>query len=326
MCEIAPVTTPAIELRAVSKSFSSRRDGTVHAATDISLSIAPGQVYGLIGHNGAGKTTLIKMMCGLVTPTRGTVLIHGLDIQKQRSKALPYIGAVLEGTRNVYWRFTPLQNLRYFAGLNGKRWTEVRARSDGLLKELQLWDHRDRRVGLLSRGMQQKVAIACALVADPNVILLDEPTLGLDFESSQTVKGWIGSMARDRGVTVLLTTHQLDLAQELCDRVGIMHQGQLVIDANLSELVGNAASPTVELVVREGSRSTQEESLEESFADWTVTAGEDGTVRLRGDVETVGGLEKSVERAKAFGVIVESATYPRPTLQDVYVSLGRSDE
>lgn len=313
-------------MNAVSKSFSSRRRNTVHAAIDVTLSVAPGQVYGLLGHNGAGKTTLIKMMCGLVTPTSGTVHIHGSDVRTQRAEALARIGAVLEGTRNVYWRFTPLQNLKYFAGLNGKRGDEIRERSERLLRDLQLWDHRTRRVGLLSRGMQQKVAIACALVSDPSVVLLDEPTLGLDYESTETVKGWIKYMVHDEGRTVVLTTHQLDLAQELCDRVGIMHRGQLVVDADMPDLVGGSTEAVVELVVHKQRDPTEGVHLEKAFSDWTVTPNDDGTVLLRGDVQAVGTLENSIETAKLSGLRLISAKYPRPTLQDVYISLGRSEE
>src|SRR6266498_1128954 len=159
--------SPAIALRGLTKRF-----GHLTAGDEVSLEVPRGQVFGLLGPNGAGKTTTIKMMTGLVTPTSGTVLLGGYDIATRRSRAVQQVGAVLEGSRNVYWSLSAWQNLLYFGRLKGLRAAEIKPRAERLLTDLDLWDRRDETVGSFSRGMQQKVAIAAALITDPPIILL----------------------------------------------------------------------------------------------------------------------------------------------------------
>ena len=207
----------AIEMISLSKTYPKRKGPPVQAVVDLSLAIPPGQVFGFLGPNGAGKTTTIKMMCGLVTPTTGVARLNGYDVSTRRGDAMRQVGVVLEGTRSVYWRMSAWENLMYSGRLKGRRGKELKARAEWLLEELDLWDRRKDTVREFSRGMQQKVSIACALVADPPIVLLDEPTLGLDVQSARTVKEWIRRLASEQGKTVLLTTHQLDMAQELCD-------------------------------------------------------------------------------------------------------------
>ncbi len=164
--------SPAIALRGLTKRF-----GHLTAVDEVSLEVPRGQVFGLLGPNGAGKTTTIKLMTGLVTPTSGTVVLGGYDISRQRSRAVQQVGAVLEGSRNVYWSLSAWQNLLYFGRLKGLRAAEIKPRAERLLRDLALWDRRNDQVGGFSRGMQQKVAVAAALVTGPQVVLLDEPTI-----------------------------------------------------------------------------------------------------------------------------------------------------
>ena len=227
----------SIEIEALSKTFSKRKSEDIVAVDRLDLTLTAGQVFGFLGPNGAGKTTTIKMMCGLVTPSSGSVRLNGYDIESQRSEAMRQLGVVLEGTRSVYWRLTAWENLMYFGRLKGLRGKEIKGTAEWLLTELELWDRRDEPVREYSRGMQQKVAVACALIADPPIVLLDEPTLGLDVQSARTLKGWIRRLASEQGKTVLLTTHQLDMAQELCDRVAIINNGRLVADRPVRELL-----------------------------------------------------------------------------------------
>ena len=139
------------------------------------------------------------MICGLVIPTTGRVRVNGYDVARERSMAMRQIGAVLEGTRNVYWRLSAWENLMYFGRLKGYRGKALSDHAEQLLRGLDLWERRNDRVRMFSRGMQQKVAIACALVANPPIILLDEPTLGLDVQASRTVRDWIAKLAREQG-------------------------------------------------------------------------------------------------------------------------------
>jgi ABC-2 type transport system ATP-binding protein len=227
----------AIQIDTLSKRYT-RRDGRIVQAVDnLSLSVPAGEVLGFLGPNGAGKTTTIKMVCGLVAPTAGTIRLNGYDVTRERRKAMGQIGAVLEGARNIYWRLTAWQNLLYFGRLKGQR-HQLKERAEALLRDLGLWERHDDLVQNFSRGMQQKVAIACALMGDPPILLLDEPTLGLDVQAARTVKEWVMKLAYDQGKTVILTTHQLDVAEEVCHRVAIINHGRLIADKATCDLLG----------------------------------------------------------------------------------------
>jgi ABC-2 type transport system ATP-binding protein len=146
-------------------------------------------------------------------------------------------GAVLEGSRNVYRTLSAWQNLMYFGRLKGMWTAETRSRAEELLSGLDLWDRRNDKVGGYSRGMQQKVAVAAALIADPPIVLLDEPTIGLDVEATRTVKDWVRTLSSERGKTILLTTHQMNVVEELCDRVAVIRRGQIVTDLPTDQLL-----------------------------------------------------------------------------------------
>lgn len=205
------------------------------AVQDVSLKIAASEVLAFLGPNGAGKTTTIKMIAGLIVPDSGWVRIAGRD-PHQESRALRSIGAVLEGNRNVYWRLTPEENLEYFGVLRGLSPRRARQRGRELIERFELVDKRRSLVQTLSRGMQQKLAIAVALVHEPQLLLLDEPTLGLDVEATESVKGLVREIAAE-GRAILLTTHQLDIAEELSDRVAIINQGEILVEEPTSELI-----------------------------------------------------------------------------------------
>lgn len=217
------------------------------AVQDVSLQLAAGEVLAFLGPNGAGKTTTIKMLAGLILPDAGWVKVAGYDPHRE-TRALRAIGAVLEGNRNLYWRLTPAENLEYFGVLRGLNRKVAQQRSRDLLERFELIDKRKSLVQTLSRGMQQKLAIAVALMHDPQLLLLDEPTLGLDVEATASVKRLVRQIAAE-GRAILLTTHQLDIAEELSDRVAIINQGAIVIEEPTSELIqqfsGNAYTVTL---------------------------------------------------------------------------------
>jgi len=216
-----------LEVRGIHKAYG-RGKGRVQAVEGVSLAMAAGEILALLGPNGAGKTTTIKVIAGIVRPDQGRVAVRGIDPHRDPARALGSIGAVLEGNRNVYWRLTAIENLVYFGVLKGLSRAQARSRGGELLDFLKLADKRKETVQKLSRGMQQKLAIACALVHRPALLLLDEPTLGLDVDAAETVKERVRQIAREQGTAVLLTTHQMDVAEELSDRVAFIRAGRII--------------------------------------------------------------------------------------------------
>lgn len=309
----------AISIEALGKTYKRRFSAPLKAVREFSLSIPAGQVYGLLGHNGAGKTTTIKMICGLVTPTSGRVLLNGYDVRRQKSHAMRQVGAVLEGTRNVYWRLSPWENLTYFGRLKGKGGSELRERAKTLLTELDLWERRNDPVMTFSRGMQQKVAIACALIHDPQIVLLDEPTLGLDVEASRTVRSWVEKLASEQSKTVLLTTHRLDMAQEVCDRIAIMNRGRLAAEHSVGELLSMFRQESYEITVHgllEGHR--------QDFAEWHVEEAF-GETKLSATLHGADRLNRALGCLSRLGMPLISVNRIEPNLEDVFLHINENE-
>ena len=214
-----------LEVNNLQKTYK-YRGKRVEAVRGISFDIPAGEILAFLGPNGAGKTTSIKMIAGLVRPDAGGVNIAGGDPHRN-PQVLRRLGAVLEGNRNLYWRLTPLENLEYFGVLRGMKQRAARQQGLKLLERFELQSKRNAPVQALSRGMQQKLAIAVALVHQPRLLLLDEPTLGLDVEASENVKALIKDIAAN-GCAILLTTHQLQVAEELSNRVAIIQHGKII--------------------------------------------------------------------------------------------------
>lgn len=250
-----------LEASHLQKTFRER--GRVFPAVrQVSLGIDAGEVLAFLGPNGAGKTTTIKMIAGLIWPDEGWVKIAGRDPHRDAT-ALRSLGAVLEGNRNLYWRLTPLENLEYFGILRGLSRRVARQRSHALLERFDLIEKRHTVTQSLSRGMQQKLAIAVALIHDPQLLLLDEPTLGLDVEATQHVKGLVREIAAE-GRAILLTTHQLDIAEELSDRVAIINQGEIIAEEPTPVLIQQFSGTTYRIELEaplEGDRLAKAESL-----------------------------------------------------------------
>ena len=315
-------TGAAIQLRGLTKRF-----GHLAAVEGVSLEVPRGQVFGLLGPNGAGKTTTIKLMTGLVTPTSGTVVLGGYDISRQRSRAVQQVGAVLEGSRNVYWSLSAWQNLLYFGRLKGLRTAEIKPRAERLLGDLDLWERRNQQVGGFSRGMQQKVAVAAALVTDPGIVLLDEPTIGLDVEAAQTVRQWVVRLAHQDGKTIVLTTHQLAMAEELCDRVAVIRDGHIVTDLPTHELLDRYAEDRFEVEVggTDGTDATLANILPAELPVDAAPGSADGHTIITlptADQET---LHQVLARLHAGAVPVLGVSRVRPSLEAVFVKLVRGE-
>ncbi|MCL4504478.1 MAG: ABC transporter ATP-binding protein [Chloroflexi bacterium] len=310
----------AIEARGLSKSYRKRNAPPVKAVDNVSLEVLKGQVFAFLGPNGAGKTTTIKMMCGLIAPDSGSAFLNGYDAQRQHYQAMNQIGVVLEGTRNVYWRLTAWENLMYFGRLKGFTGKRLAQRAEQFLRELDLWDRRNDLVNEFSRGMQQKVSIACALIHDPPIVLLDEPTLGLDVQASRTVKGWVAKLSREQGKTVVLTTHQLDMAEELCDRVAIMSKGRLVANQAVSELLGIFRQEYYQIKLKghlNGNRPPWLSGLADSE--------ENGETTLTGPVAGQDALHTLLDSLHGLGMPLLEARRVDPNLEEVFVRLTSED-
>ncbi|WP_042149575.1 ABC transporter ATP-binding protein [Paucisalibacillus sp. EB02] len=232
------MTQPIVEVKNLKKSYKKRKTKEIITAVNhISFTVNKGEILGLLGPNGAGKTTTIKMICGLVRPDSGIITINGIDNQDKRLRAQEHISAVLEGNRNLYWRLTVRENLEYFAGNRGKSRKEVAGQIEELLGQFRLKDKENEMVNRLSRGMQQKLAIAVAMLAGSEVILLDEPTLGLDIETGYEVRELLREIVRTEKKTIIITSHDMDVIQDLCERTVIINSGKVVTNDRVENLM-----------------------------------------------------------------------------------------
>jgi ABC-2 type transport system ATP-binding protein len=213
-----------------------RKKQWVTAAESISLDVEEGEFFGLLGPNGAGKTTLIKMLSCLVIPTSGTAQVFGLDTVKKESEVKKLIGLVSAEERSFYWRLTGRENLRFYAALYHIPGQQARKRIEDLLKLVELEDKADIRFQNYSTGMKQKLAIARGLLSEPRILFVDEPTRSLDPVSAQAVRRFFKERISGEGKTVILATHNLDEAEQLCDRLAIIAQGRVKALGSVKQL------------------------------------------------------------------------------------------
>ena len=209
-------------------------EGEKRAVNGLSFVVRKGEIYGLLGPNGAGKTTTLRMLSGLMKPTGGTAILAGYSVYKQPEQVKRVLGFLTANT-GLYQRLNPRELLVYFGQLHEIERTRAEARAEYLIKWLGMGDFARLRCGALSTGQKQRVNIARALVADPPILIMDEPTLGLDVLSNRVILDFI-RRERDEGKTIILSTHYLDEAETLCDRVGLLHEGHLVAEGDLEAL------------------------------------------------------------------------------------------
>lgn len=223
-----------INVQGLTKRFPLAAGGDVLAVDDVSFQVSAGEVYGLLGPNGAGKTTTIRMILGLLEATAGQATIAGFRSSEHPDEVKRRVGLV-SASAGVYQWLSVREMLLFFADVYGVPQSTANARLQRLTSLLGLSELLDRRCGTLSTGQKQRLHLARALIHEPPVMLLDEPTLGLDVLGSQVVVEYIAHL-RDRGQAVILSTHHLDEAERLCDRFGLMHRGQIVTEGTLTEL------------------------------------------------------------------------------------------
>ena len=225
---------PAVEVKNLVKDFKGALGvKSVRAVKDVSLQIAPGEVYGLIGPNGSGKSTTMKAVLGLVAPTSGSTSIFGRNSLKVDSRN--EVGFLPENPY-FYKHLTAAETVRFYGKLCGMRGRKLKERIGELLELVGLQDARNRRLRGFSKGMLQRIGLAQAMVQDPQLLVLDEPTAGVDPTGSRQIRDLILEL-KNRGITVFLCSHLLEQVQQVCDRVGIIHQGVLVNEGRLDELI-----------------------------------------------------------------------------------------
>jgi ABC-2 type transport system ATP-binding protein len=248
-------------------------EGAVTAVEDFSMDVNRGEVVGLLGPNGAGKTTAIKSILGLVIPTTGSVEVAGVDARENPRDVYHHVGAMLEGARNVYWRLTVRENLEFFAALGGQATAGTRKRQERLLERFGLVEKADEPVKDLSRGQKQKVSLAATLARDTDVVFLDEPTLGLDVEASLELQRELRRLAEEESVTILLSSHDMDVVETVCDRVVILSEGRVIADDPVDDLVGVFQTQAYRVTVERPVPNAVRDRLENAFdaANWTET-------------------------------------------------------
>jgi ABC-2 type transport system ATP-binding protein len=292
--------TEAIQVEGLTKVYTTAKDGPPLRAVDgIDFTVHEGEVFGFLGPNGAGKTSTIRMLTGLSRPTAGKAHVLGMDLDKDLPRIKKQIGVVPEAS-NLYDELTAFDNLVFAMQLYGVPRAERKARAEALLQRFRLGEKREAPFAKLSRGMKRALTIAAGLAHRPLLVFLDEPTTGLDVMSARNLRGMIASL-RDEGVTVFLTTHYLEEAERLCDRVAVIVKGKIVALDTVAGLRSSAQQKTVVEITLEDTDGRQEKKR----------------------VECDDGVESAIQRllSETGGRRVQAVDTLRPTLEDVFVHL-----
>ena len=309
-----------IRIEDLTKHFLS--DGReIHAVDGLDLQVREGEVFGFLGPNGAGKTTTVRLLTGLIAPTSGRAWVNGLALGQDDEKIRASVGILTESP-GLYERLSARYNLEIFAELYGCR--DPRGQVEKYLRLLDLWDRRDTEAGTFSKGMKQKLAIARALLHEPPVVFLDEPTAALDPEAAKTVRDFIETL-RGQGRTIFLCTHNLDEAERLCDRIGVFKQRLIAVDAPDAlrrQLFGRQTvihlapgSPLDQLARVVGSLPGVEHVQ-------PVASANDGSPQLVIGLKDPAAQNPAIVRALIeHGADVQFVTELKHSLEDVYLSL-----
>jgi ABC-2 type transport system ATP-binding protein len=304
--------TAAVAVRRLRRVF--RRKGQERVALGgVDLVIEPGEIHGLLGPNGAGKTTLCKILSTVLLPTSGTAEVAGYDVVSQAGAVRPLIGIMFGGERGLYTQLTARQNLLHWSALYRQGRAAGRRRTSELLDRVGLAEHADDRVETFSRGMQQRLHLARSLVGDPRVLILDEPTTGMDPVAAREVRTLVSELSAD-GRTVLLTTHDMAEAEAICDRVSLIDAGRLLTTEEPAA-IGKLLS-AYERVTAAGVTAQVQAQLRQLPGVAAVTGGNGTTVVEIAAEGTVG-----VVLHILIGSGVTSVSTGRPSLEDVYLHL-----
>ncbi len=294
------------------------------AVDGVDLQIQQGEVFGLLGPNGAGKSTTIRMLCTLLEPTNGTARINGFDIVKQSNQVRQSLGTVLAGERSIYWKLSARENLEYFAALYHIPPKIAQPRISELLDRMELTSRADDLVEKYSTGMKQRVAIARALLARPPILLLDEPTLGLDPQAARRVRELVKELKAE-GHTILLTTHYMEEADQLSDRIGIIDTGKVIALGTSAELKRRIAQQDAIRLEVAGWHAEMADSLRQLPTVENVTPRYTGADTLW-EVNLLAANSRAVlpgiiDRLNTNGTRVVNLNVVQPSLEDVFIHL-----
>ena len=296
-----------------------KRFGTLTAVDDLSLEVHEGEIFGFLGPNGAGKTTSINMICGLLKPDAGRVLLRGQPIASGDGEARSRVGMCPQSI--VLWeRLTCVEQLQFIGEMYGVKGSEARKRGERLLEELDLADKRNKQARTLSGGMQRRLNLAMALVHDPEIVVLDEPEAGLDPQSRLGVREYIHSLARKK--TVILTTHNMDEAERLADRVAIIDQGRLLVLDTPEALKARVGEGDVLEITLNG-KTVDIEKLTAALTQVNGQIGASlthGTLILRA-LNLINLLPRIIELLGNLGIQPGEVRLRANTLEDVFIQL-----
>lgn len=300
-----------IEIRSVSKKY-----GVFTAVSDISLNIEKGIIFGLLGPNGAGKSTLIKILSCQFAPSSGSVYISGRDVVANKRDVLSIIGVVPQ-ENSFYDELTVTENLLYFGSLYSIGVSESKIRTHKILDLLQLDDKKSSRAGTLSGGMKTRLNIACALIHKPEVLILDEPSVGLDPVSRKALWNTIREVNRE-DTTVLLTTHYMEEADLLCDRILIMHKGAIVVEGTSDDLKSIAGERIIKIESSPGSYGELVRDMESMKGVSSCCIDEMG---LKITLKDESDLQDIIERFESAGETISNIESNKPSLEDVFIQV-----
>jgi len=233
-----------IQVEGLTKIFNDKKRGKIAAVNNLKFNCRKGQIFGLLGPNGAGKTTTLRILATMMLPTKGKVMVNEFDVVKEANKVRRQIG-FLSSETGLYDRFTPRETIRFFGRINGMEDKIIKKRMAEIFHNLDMEDFQDVRVHKLSTGMKQKLSIARCIIHDPPILILDEPTVGLDIIIARIVTEYVKSF-REQGKCIIYSTHIMREAERLCDVIGIIHQGNLITQGTIEELKRNSSSDDLE--------------------------------------------------------------------------------
>ena len=301
---------PILSIAGLTKTYATGHQ----ALRNVSLDIRKGEIFALLGPNGAGKTTLISIVCGIVTPTSGTVVAAGHDTRRDYRAARARIGLVPQELHTDMFE-TPWTTARFSRGLFGM--APDPAHLERVLRELSLWDKRDARIMTLSGGMKRRVMIAKALAHQPEILFLDEPTAGVDVELRRDMWALVRRL-RDEGATIILTTHYIDEAEEMADRIGVINKGELVVVEEKAKLMKKLGKKQLTVQLQEPMTA-----LPAALAEWPlVLKGEGSELEYTFDAhEERTGIPGLMQRLAEEGIAFRDLNTRQSSLEEIFVGL-----